>query len=125
MQYDVKTPAEYIDMLEDDWRRVTLESLRALVKSKAPNFKEGIQHKMLCFGDDKGVLFHLNAQKHYVSLYVGNAKKIDPDGSLLKGINVGKGCIRFKKTVSVTETRIDEFIERAIELWEQGADLGC
>ena len=41
MQYDVKTPADYIDLLEDDWRREKLERLRALIKLKAPDFVEG------------------------------------------------------------------------------------
>ncbi|QDT96345.1 iron chaperone [Gimesia aquarii] len=125
MQYDAKTPAEYMEMLDDDWRRETLSNLRAIIQLKAPIFDEGIQHKMLSYGDRRGPLFHLNAQKHYVSLYVGDAKKIDPDGSLLEGIDVGKGCIRFKKSVSLSETRIDEFVERAVELWNQGENLGC
>lgn len=125
MQYDAKTPAEYMEMLNDDWRRETLSNLRAIIQSKAPTFDEGIQYKMLSYGDRRGPLFHLNAQKHYVSLYVGDAKKIDPDGSLLNGIDVGKGCIRFKKSVSLSETRIDEFVERAVELWNQGENLGC
>ena len=125
MQYDVKTPAEYMDALEDDWRREKLENLRTLIKSKAPNISEGINYKMLSYGDDTGTLFHLNAQKQYVSLYVGNAKKVDPDGSLLQGLNVGKGCIRFKKSVSIADTRIDEFIERSIDMWQRGEDIYC
>lgn len=91
MQYDVKTPEEYIEALEDDWRREKLEHLRTLIKSKAPDFVEGIEYKMLNYSDDRGTIFYLNAQKNYVSLYTGDAKKIDPDGSLLKGIDVGKG----------------------------------
>ena len=91
MQYDVKTPEEYIEALEDDWRREKLEHLRTLIKSKASDFVEGIEYKMLNYNDDKGTIFYLNAQKNYVSLYTGDAKKIDPDGSLLKGIDVGKG----------------------------------
>jgi len=30
IQYDVKTPSEYIEILDDDWRREKLEELRAL-----------------------------------------------------------------------------------------------
>jgi uncharacterized protein YdhG (YjbR/CyaY superfamily) len=125
MQYDVKTPAEYINSLDNDWRREKLESLRVLIKSKAPQAVEGINYKMLSYSDSRGVIFHLNAQKNYVSLYVGNASKIDPDGNLLKGLERGKGCIRFKKYVLITDTRIDEFIERAIELWKRNADINC
>ncbi|MEE9326474.1 MAG: DUF1801 domain-containing protein [Cocleimonas sp.] len=125
MQYDAKTPSEYIEILDDDWRREKLEELRVLIKLKAPSLFEGINYKMLSYGDENSNVFHLNAQKHYVSLYVGNVGIIDPDGELLKGINIGKSCIRFNKSLSLSDTRIEEFIERAVQLWRQGADIEC
>ena len=125
MQYDVKTPAEYFTALEEDWRKEKLLLLRDLIKTKAPNLEESIEYKMLCYRDVKGAIFHLNAQKNFVGLYVGNAKKIDEDGSLLKGIDCGKGCIRFKKSNIIADTRIDEFIERAVTLRNAGKDIDC
>ena len=124
MQYDVTTPSEYIDQLEDDWRKSTLEEIRVLI-TENHDLIEGINYKMLSYRDDKGILFHLNAQKNYVSLYVGNANNIDTDGTLLKGLNVGKGCIRLTKSIKIEETQLKEFIDRAIYLWINGADIGC
>ena len=125
MQYNVKTPSEYIDQLDDDWRLEKLEELRAIIKSKAPDMIEGINYKMLSYGDTDGIAFHLNAQKNYVSLYVGDTKKIDHDGELLQGLDIGKGCIRFKKSIVVSDTRIEEFIERIVTYWKRGTDVGC
>ncbi len=125
MQYDAGTPEEYLRELEDDWRRETLLQLRQVVFSAAPHLNEGINYKMLSFSDERGTVFHLNAQKHYVSLYVGNAGRIDPGGELLKGLNVGKGCIRFSKSVDVSGTRIGEFVSRAIALRERGEEFDC
>lgn len=125
MQYHVNTPSEYFQALEEDWRKEKLLALRALIQEKIPNLTEGIQYKMLSYSDDKGTLFHLNAQKAYVSLYVGDAAKVDSDGTLLQGINVGKGCLRFSKSVVIANTRIDEFIERYFQLWKDGVDIGC
>ena len=125
MQYDAKTPSEYIAALEDDWRRKTLLEIREIIKRKGPYLEEGIRYKMLSFGDDRGIVLQLNAQKQYVSLYVGNATKVDPGGALLKGIDVGKGCIRFKKSITVSDTRIDEFIEQALSMWNAGKDIDC
>lgn len=122
MQYDVDTVSAYLDLLEDDWRRETLESLRTLIKSKAPDIVEGINYKMLSYGNGSDNVFHLNVQKHYVSLYVANIKKIDPDGTLLKGIETGKGCIRLKKSVTVENTGIGDFIGLALVKWERGDD---
>lgn len=125
MQYDVKTPDEYMDKLGPDWRRRTLEELRALIKSAAPRLEEGINYKMLSYSDARGAVFHLNAQKSYVSLYVGDAGKIDTDGTLLAGLSVGKGCIRFSKSVNPADTGIAAFIERTVALRDQGEDIGC
>lgn len=125
MQYEVQSPAEYLAQLEDDWRKDTLLQLRTVIQTLAPKLDERIHYKMLGYGIGDRFAFHLNAQKGYVSLYAGNIKTIDPDGTLLKGLSVGKGCIRFSKTKSVSSSRIDAFIARGIELWNAGKDTGC
>jgi len=125
MQYEARTPREYLELLDNDWRREKLQELRALITSHGTDLVEGISYKMLSYSDERGIIFGLNAQKHYVSLYVGDTKKVDTDGSLLKGLNVGKGCIRFSKSISVAGTNIEQFIERAIDLWQRGEDIEC
>ncbi len=125
MQYEAKTPAEYLSAIDNDWRKETLEYIREIIKAKAPSFVEGISYKMLSYRDDRGIIFHLNAQKHFVSFYVGDINKIDLDGSLLEGMDMGKGCIRFTKSVVVADTQIGKFIERALYLWNKGEDIGC
>lgn len=125
MLYDVKTPKEYLEQLRDDWRREKVHALRQIILDKGPKLTENITYKMLGYGDEGNAAFCLNAQKNYVSLYVGNASKVDPGGELLEGLNRGKGCIRFTKSVDIAATRIDEFIERAVEMWEQGEDFDC
>lgn len=125
MQYDAQTPQAYLDLLADDWRRDTLQELRAIIADCGPELVEGIAYKMLSYADEQGALFGLNAQKHYVSFYVGDAGKIDPDGRLLQGLNVGKGCIRFTKLTAVSKTNIREFIARAINMRRRGEDTGC
>ena len=125
MLYDAATPQDYIQQLDDDWRKQTLESLRSLIRQKAPDLVERIHYKMLGYGTEDDTFLHLNAQKGYVSLYVGNASKIDPDGTLLQGLSVGKGCIRFRRSTPVHETRIGEFLERVIEMRDQGEEFAC
>ena len=125
MQYDVKNPEAYLQALDEDWRKETLLKIRAMILAQRPDIKEVMYYKMLGYADERDVVLALNAQKNYVSLYVGNAHKVDPDGSLLEGINVGKGCLRFRKTLDPDDTRINEFIGKAFELWEAGEDIGC
>ena len=125
MLYDVETPEEYLEQLPDDWRAEKLHELRKIILEKGPKLTENITYKMLGYGDGDKAAFCLNAQKGYVSFYVGNASKVDPSGELLEGLNRGKGCVRFTKSVDIGATRIDEFIERAVEMWEQGEDFDC
>ena len=125
MQYDADSPKAYLDGLEPDWRREKLLSLRSLIFDKEPHIEEGMEYKMLVYNWQTQTVFHLNAQRNYVSLYVGNIQKVDESGQLLVGMDVGKGCIRFKKNTSVAESRIDEFIEKAIQRIKNNEDIGC
>jgi len=125
MQYNANTPEEYINEMEKDWRFEKLQMIRSIIHSKAPDLAEGIEYKMLSYGDNDGNIIHLNAQKNFVGLYVGNAKKIDIDGNLLEGLDMGKGCIRFKKSTLVSEENIGEFIRRTVKFRKQGKDIGC
>ena len=125
MQYEVSNPKQYIESLDEDWRKEKLLMLRQIILENATDIEEGIEYKMLRYGNDAGALFYLNAQKNYVSLYVGDTKKIDPEAKWLKGLDLGKGCIRFKKSVEVEKTKINGFIAQAISLWRQGEDVNC
>ena len=125
MQYNAKEPSEYIESLDLDWRKEKLQALRQIILEQDPAIVESINYKMLCFKLNESVLFHLNAQKGYVSLYCGNTQIIDPDGVFLSGLNTGKGCIRFTKTKDVYKTGIRGFIEQAVKLSKKGIDIGC
>lgn len=125
MQYDASTPAEYLKMLEPDWRKDKLLEIRTLIQKHGPELKEGIKYGALVYAHDSGGGFGLNAQKSSVNFYVGTARKVDPDGSMLTGLDVGKGCIRFKKTKAVADTRIEEFIAKAVGMLRSGEDFGC
>jgi hypothetical protein len=99
-----------------------------LIKKHGPELKEGVKWGVLSYAysiESKGTGFALNAQKNSVNFYVGTARKVDPEGVLLAGLDVGKGCIRFKKTTKVAETRIEEFIKKAVTMLRNGEDCGC
>lgn len=125
MQYKASNVSEYMSQLEDDWRKDKLEVLRELIKKKSPDVIEGINYGMLSYNQGDDNIFHLNAQKNYVSLYVGDTKKIDPSNELLKGLNMGKGCIRIKKSTIIEDTNLDSFIELTFARWKEGVDIGC
>lgn len=89
MQHDAKNPQAYLEMLEDDWRKEKLLEIRQMILDDEPTFEETIRYKMLNFGKDNKYVFALNAQKHYVSLYVGTIDKVENAHRLLEGYNCG------------------------------------
>lgn len=125
MQYDAKNPKEYIKLLDNDWRKEKLLIVRQFILEYAPELEENIQYKMLCYGDNASKLFHLNAQKHYVSLYVGSIDKIDDSKELLTAFDYGKGCIRIKKSVDLYNSGLENFIKKSIDLWRASEDTTC
>lgn len=125
MQYDVQSPDEYLEVLEDDWRKDKLLEIRRFILSHGPELKESIKYKMLSYGSKDEGVFGFNAQKGYVSLYVGTIDKIDNASTLLKGFDAGKGCIRIRKSVDIPSTGLEEFIKATIDHWRSGRDISC
>lgn len=125
MLYDANSPEEYLEMLEDDWRKEKLLTIRQMILDYAPELEEAIRYKMLNFGKDDSYVFALNAQKHYVSLYVDNIEKITDSEKLLEGYNLGKGCVRVRKTINMEETGLEQFIHNAIDMWRADEDIDC
>ncbi len=125
MQYKAETPGEYLEALDDDWRKEQLLLIRSMIQAHGPELKEGIQYKMLCYGDGQRNLFHLNAQRAYVSLYVGDLNKLEGAGELLTDFDTGKGCIRVRKSTDLSTTRLETFIARTIDHWRKSGDTDC
>lgn len=125
MQYDAKSPEEYLQMLENDWRKEKLLVIRQMILDYAPELDEAIRYKMLNFGKDDSYVFALNAQKHYVSLYVGTIEKVPNSKKLLAGYHLGKGCIRIRKTIKLEETGLEQFVHQTVDMWRAGEDTDC
>ncbi len=125
MQYEANNPKEYFQLLEDDWRKEKLMEVRKIILEYGPDFEESIQYKMLSYGNESSSLFALNAQKSYVSLYVGTIEKIENASMLLSGFDYGKGCIRIKKSIDIHNTGLDSFIKLTIDKWRSGEDTSC
>ena len=125
MLYEVKTPREYLDAITDDWRKQKLMQVRDLITKNGPDLKEGISNKMLSYEHNENAVFHLNAQQAYVSLYVGDVKKVENAKELLKPFHVGKGCIRIKKSIDLSETQLEEFIKQVLDIQKEGGNTDC
>lgn len=125
MQYEATSPDEYLNLLDHDWRREKILAIRELLFRLGPELHEGIEYKMLSYRLGQQSILALNAQKGYVSLYVGNIKKVDTQGQILQNVKMGKGCIRLSKSVRLEETRLEQFLSKLLEMARTQQDIGC
>jgi uncharacterized protein YdhG (YjbR/CyaY superfamily) len=105
-----KTPTEYLKMI-DEPRRTEMKKLFKMIKETIPSLKPCIVADMIGFGkvaytsksgcSGEWFVLGLASQKNYISAYlcVADGKQYLPEKykDVLGKVNVGKGCIRFKK----------------------------
>ncbi len=96
MHYHADTPSAYLDVLEDDWRKAHLLTVRDAMLS-VKGVSEGIGHGMLQYVRGDHVFAHLNAQKGYVGVYLGDLEALDPGSQIRGNMSSGKTCLRLKK----------------------------
>lgn len=130
MQYDARTPKEYLDALPPEHKSM-VSALRRAIKSKLPKgYKEGMQYGMITYSvplttykngylDNPKVplpYISLGAQKHHVAVYHNGlyaskqrlavfTKAYEKTG---KRLSMGKSCIRFKKLDDIPLAVISE-----------------
>ncbi len=131
MQYEAKTPDEYIDLIPEE-RKEVMQNLRKVIKENLPKgFSEVISYKMIGYVvphelypdgyhcDPKLPLPFMNiaSQKNFIAVYhsgiYANPELMDwfvgeyPKYVKTK-LDMGKSCIRFKKTDQIPMKLIGE-----------------
>ena len=83
MQSKAESVDGYLDEVPEE-RRQSLEKLRALCLEILDGYEESMEYGMPGY-------------KNYISLYVLKQDVFDANRELLSGLNLGKGCIRYRK----------------------------
>ena len=104
MQYDADTPEEYLALLDDDWRRERLLAIREMFLN-VPGVEEGIGYKMLAYQRGTDTFAHLNAQKAFVGVYLGDLERLDPGSKIRGKMSCGKSCVRVRKSDDLAAVR--------------------
>ena len=85
-------------------RRAVLSELREVCCSLLPDFAESMSYGMPAYSRDGVAEVAWASQKRYISLYVMRADVIAAQRELLAGLDVGKGCIRYRSPAAVDFT---------------------
>jgi uncharacterized protein YdhG (YjbR/CyaY superfamily) len=86
---------EYLGNLAAE-RKLALTELRELLLTTVPQAEESLRYRMPTYEYEDDVLCAFASKKHYISLYM-DTELVDKHRHQLKGLDVGKSCIRFRK----------------------------
>lgn len=86
----------YIEEQPEQWRS-PLEQLRSLCRELLEGYSEGMAYGMPSYSRDGQVELGFAKQARYLSLYVAKQPVLDAHRARLAGLDVGKGCIRYRR----------------------------
>ena len=96
MQSSAKDVSSYLQQVPTE-RQETLMKLRQLCLETLESYEEGMDYGMPSYKKDGTVEVAFASQKNYISLYILKQDVMDAHRELLKGVSLGKGCIRYSK----------------------------
>lgn len=96
MQSKAKNISEYLNEIPED-RKEAIVHLRTLCLKILKKYEESMDYGMPCYKRNGSVEIAFASQKNYISLYVLKHEVVKKHKNSLKGIDVGKSCIKYAK----------------------------
>jgi len=87
-------------------RRAVLTEMRDACRRLLAGFAEAMSYGMPTYSRDGIAEIAWASQKRYISLYVMRADVLDAHRGQLAGLDVGKGCIRYRSPAAVDLTAV-------------------
>ena|ERR1700743_1397286 len=98
----------------DDTRRPLLTKFRKLARAALPDSDEVMDYGMAVYKRDGTMVTAFANQKGYIAFYAGQAA-IAAHKDALKGIDCGKGCIRYKNLAKIDFDVVASLFEHIAE----------
>jgi uncharacterized protein YdhG (YjbR/CyaY superfamily) len=91
-------------------RRAVLTEIRDACRMLLAGFAESMSYGMPAYSRDGIAEIAWASQKRYISLYVMRADVLDAHRAQLAGLDVGKGCIRYRSPGAVDFTVVHSIL---------------
>ncbi len=116
MQSTAKNVSEYLDEVPAE-RATALAKLRDLCLASLLNFEESMVYGMPSYSRNQTVEVAFASQKNYISLYILRTDVMNAHSDLLnvKGVNLGKGCIRYSRSERIDFTVVESMLKATQE----------
>jgi uncharacterized protein YdhG (YjbR/CyaY superfamily) len=115
MQSKAKDVASYIDEAPPE-RREALAKLRQLCLETLGGYEEGMDYLLPCYKRNGIVEVAFANQKNYISVYFLKEGVIRNNRSMLAGLNLGKGCIRYIKPERINFAVLKKLLDQTRKL---------
>lgn len=110
MKSDAKTVEKYISEAPEK-RIAALTQLRELCLKHLPGNTENMSYKMPSYSNGKEVEVAFASQKQHICVYFLIHEVMLNNKSLLKGLNHGKGCIRYSNPAKIDYDLITKLLK--------------
>jgi uncharacterized protein YdhG (YjbR/CyaY superfamily) len=97
---DADDVGTYLALAPED-RRAVLGEMRDACRALLAGFDESMRYGMPAYSRDGVAEVAWASQKRYISLYVMRTDVLGAHRSQLAGLDVGKGCIRYRRPAEV------------------------
>ncbi len=94
--------------------RIVLEELRGWITKAAPLATEGMAYGMPTYLLAEPIVAY-KRQKNHFSLYFCGGEAVSRHAEELRDLDVGKGCIRFKKLADLPKATIVQMVKEAAQ----------
>ncbi|MCP3929776.1 MAG: DUF1801 domain-containing protein [Bacteroidetes bacterium] len=114
MKSEAKTVGDYL--LEVPEKRIqALNKLRQLCLKHLPEHEESMVYKMPSYMCEGQVEVAFASQKQHICVYILKHEVMLNNKEQLKGINHGKGCIRFSNPDKIDYQLITDLLKQTVE----------
>ncbi len=122
MQSTAKNVTDYLNEVPAE-RKAALTKLRDLCRASLKDFEEAMKYGGPCYSRNGVVEVGFASQKNFIGLYIlrTDVMKAHRDLLQVKGVSLGKGCIRYSKP-----EKIDfKVVERLLKATQESTGAIC
>ena len=109
MRSDAANVSEYIDQQPAAWQP-TLRRLRNACLAALTGHQEAMRYAMPAYLDGDEVAVGFAKQARHLSLYIAKASVLDAYRDRLAGLDLGKGCVRYRRPDQVNFSVVDDLL---------------
>jgi uncharacterized protein YdhG (YjbR/CyaY superfamily) len=110
MQSQAVEVQQYLEEVPTE-RQAAIQQLRELCQATLAGYEESMAYGMPSYSKQGVVEVAFASQKNYISLYILKEPVLDQHRPSLKGLNMGKGCIRYSKPEKIDFVLVKQMLE--------------